>query len=243
VKFEELARSSVSEQVASRITEAIIKGDFRAAEPLPPERELSEMFGVSRASIREALRVLRVQGLIVTKGPPPTRAVVADVAGGPLRDVLVNLLQLERVGLQDLVDFRYVLESAAFERSAKARDPEAIEEARQALDEMRKIRADLERFHRADVRFHLALIRGSGNEVMYLVMLAVREAVARYMFEALRALYERPGGLKLLVQEHEDLIEAVEQGNPARASELIREHIIDFHEAFLEAHAASEASL
>lgn len=72
MKFEELARSPVSEQVAERITDAILRGDFRPAKPLPPERDLAEIFGVTRASICEALRVLRVQGLIIANGPPPT---------------------------------------------------------------------------------------------------------------------------------------------------------------------------
>lgn len=78
---------------------------------------------------------------------------------------------------------------------------------------------------------------------MHLVMLAVREAVTRHMFEALRALYLRPGGLRVLVKEPEDLLEAVENGDARRASSLIREHIVDFHEALLEAESqASGAS-
>ena len=234
MKFEDLARRPVYEQVSDRIRDGILRGDFHPGEPLPPERDLAESFSVSRPSIREALQLLRAEGFLVAKGPPPTRPVVADVASGPLRDVLLDVLQLQRVSLTDLVEFRYVLESAAVERAASDPEPAGLEQAREALHEMSRLGPDDDGFEAVDVRFHLALMLASGNDMMHRVMGAVRVAMGRHLLEALRALRERPGGLDVIVREHEEILRAIEQGEGELASRLTREHIVDFYEASVE---------
>ena len=80
--FDEVSRSPLYLQVAGSIREAIIAGDLGPGDALPTERELSESFGVSRASVREALRALQAQGL-VSAGGSPARASVAEGAGEP----------------------------------------------------------------------------------------------------------------------------------------------------------------
>lgn len=234
MKFRDLVRRPVYEQVAERIREAIVRGEFTPGQPLPAERDLAQSFAVGRTSIREALQLLRAEGLLLSKGPPPSRPVVADVASGPLRDVLLDVLQLQRVSLKDLVEFRYVLESAAVERAASDPDPEGLEQAREAVRAMRGFGPHDEGFDAVDVRFHLALMRASGNEMMYRVMGAVRMAMAHHLFEALRALRERPGGLEVIVREHEEILEAVERGDGPLASRLTREHVVDFYQVSIE---------
>ena len=104
----------VYEQVADRLRESILSGELVAGSALPPERELSERFGVGRTTIREALRALQTKGLAVTTGPTsPLRVVAADaLTTDPLRDTLVHLLRLGRVPLDDLIGLRVALEGA-----------------------------------------------------------------------------------------------------------------------------------
>ncbi len=225
--FQEIVRSPVYLQVAEQLREAILAGRLAPGEELPTERELSHSFGVSRASVREALRALQAQGL-VTRGGAPGRAVVAGEVAAPAGDVLVNLLRLNQVGLEDLVDFRSVLESAALRLAARDGDPARLEEAREALAQMSG-EMTIEAFDEADVRFHVALVRASGNEAMHLVMLALRRAVARHLLEALRAQRDRRATLGRLTREHAAILKAVEAGNADRAAALVDRHIRGFY--------------
>jgi GntR family transcriptional repressor for pyruvate dehydrogenase complex len=225
--FGEVSRSPLYVQVAGSIREAIIAGDLGPGDELPTERELSESFGVSRASVREALRALQAQGL-VSAGGAPARATVAEGAGVHARDALITLLRLNGVGVGDLMEFRSVLEAAAVAEAARRRDSERLADARRALEDMRPgIGAD--EFDEADVRFHIALVRASGNEAMDLVMQALRGAVARHLREYLSNRTDLPATLARLVDEHAAILLAVERGHSSRAATLVGAHIRAFY--------------
>lgn len=229
--FREIVRSPVYVQVAEQLREAILAGELAAGEPLPTERDLAESFGVSRTSIREALRALQAQGLI-TGGGSPVRPVVAAELNEPAREALVNLFRLHRVRLADLVDLRCLLEAAAVRAAAEQREPELLAEARQALADMDGGRVGVEEFDEADVRFHVALARASGNEAIHLVMSALRVAAARYLLDALRSRQDPAPTLRRLARQHEAILAAVEQGDGGTAARLVEKHIRGFYRGF-----------
>ncbi|ADB51474.1 FadR/GntR family transcriptional regulator [Conexibacter woesei] len=139
--FHEVVRSPAYEQVAHQLREAILDGVLGPGDELPAERELCAQFGVSRTTVREALRALQAQGLAVAAGPTaPLRVAAAETLSlGPLRTSLVHLLRLGRVPLDDLVEVRCALEAAAVAGAAARRDPAQLAEARAALDAMRAV--------------------------------------------------------------------------------------------------------
>jgi DNA-binding FadR family transcriptional regulator len=214
--------------VAEQIRDAILAGRFGPGEPLPTERDLAESFGASRASIREALRALQAEGLIVGGGAPAP-AVVAHDLDRPVRDALVNRLRLRGVALDDLVELRSLLETAALRAAAGRPGRGPLAEAHEALEAMRDPQIGIEAFDEADVRFHTALVRASGNEAMHLVMLALRDPVAEHLLEALRAQADPGRTLKRLTREHADILEAVESGDGERAATLVERHIRGFY--------------
>ena len=226
--FEEVSRSPLYLQVAGSIREAIIAGDLGPGDVLPTERELSESFGVSRASVREALRALQAQGL-VSAGGSPARTAVTEGAGGHARDALITLLRLNGVGVGDLMEFRSVLEAAAVAEAARRGHPERLADARQALEDMRRPGIEADEFDEADVRFHVALVRASGNEAMHLVMQALRGAVARHLRDYLSSRADLPATLARLVDEHAAILVAVERGHSSRAATLVGAHIRAFY--------------
>jgi GntR family transcriptional repressor for pyruvate dehydrogenase complex len=232
--FRAVVRSPVYLQVAEQLREAILAGELAPGDALPTERELSQSFGVSRASVREALRALEAQGLI-SAGGAPVRAVVAGEVDGPASKALVNLLRLNAVSLRDLVEFRCTLEAAAVRLAAAARESARLEEARRALDEMRAADISAEAFDDADVRFHVALVRASGNEAMHLVMLALRNAVARHLLEALHSQPDGRATLRRLAREHEAILSALEAGDGERAAEFVTDHIRGFYQDYVRA--------
>jgi GntR family transcriptional repressor for pyruvate dehydrogenase complex len=226
--FGEVVRAPVYVQVAEQIRAAIADGRFKPGERLPSERELSETFGASRASVREALRVLQAQGMIVGAGAP-SRAVVADELDRPARDALGHLLRLNGVELSDLVELRCLIETSAAAAAADDPDGEHLSEAREALEAMRDPNVTIEAYDEADVRFHVGLVRASGNEAMHLVMLALREPVARHLRDRLRAEDDPSSTLDRLTAEHAAILEEVERGDGDRASGLLERHIRGFY--------------
>lgn len=223
--FQAVVRNPLYLQVAERIREAILSGGMPPGDSLPPERELAEQFGVSRASVREALRALQAQGLVVGKG----KGLVARAASGLLSEALTHVVRLRLASLEDLVDLRCVLESAALERAARRADRTHLDAARAALEEMRRPGVTAESFHEADVRFHVELVAASGNRAMHLVMLALRDAMARHLLDALGT--EGTDVLTRLADEHATMLDAVERGDAVGAAALLREHIEGFYRA------------
>jgi GntR family transcriptional repressor for pyruvate dehydrogenase complex len=227
-RVQALVRTPVYLQVAAQIRAAILDGRFGPGEALPAERELAQLFGTGRPSIREALRALEAEGLISTAGTP-TRATVTRELDRPARDALINLLRLRRVGLDELVDLRCVLERAAVERAAKRGGSDHLLDARRALEEMVAKDDDIEAFDEVDVRFHVALSRASGNEAMHLVMLALRDPVTEYLQAALAAQDDYSEALGRLTGEHFAILQAVEAGDGTGAADLMERHIRTFY--------------
>jgi DNA-binding FadR family transcriptional regulator len=230
--FASVVRQPVYVQVADQIREAILSGELAAGTVLPAERELCEQFGVSRTTVREALRALQAQSLVVPGGPTEPLRVAAPeaVSQGPLRDALLHLLRLGGVPLADLVDLRAALESAAAARAAAARPRPDLAAARAELARMQDGAVDVRTFEEADVRFHLALVAASGNAALHLVMLAVRDSMAAHLLAALDALDDPRPVLRRLAREHAAILAAIEDGDAQRAQRLVRDHVVGFYQ-------------
>jgi len=233
--FEGVVRRPVYMQVAEQIREAILTGALAPGAVLPAERELGEQFGVSRTSVREALRALQAQGLVVAAGPTaPLRVAAAEaLSTGPVRDALDHLLRLGRVPLADLVELRCALEAAAVEGAARRRPRPDLTGAHAAIEAMHAAGHDVVAYEEADVRFHVALVSASGNEALHLVMLAVRQSVASHLLDALRALRDPGPTLDRLTREHEAILAAVAQRDDEGAGELMRDHVLGLYREHL----------
>lgn len=226
-----LDRRPAYEQVADQLRESILRGDLPPGTPLPPERELTERFGVGRTTVREALRALQTRGLAVASGPTsPLRVVAPDaLTTDPLRDTLVHLVRLGRVPLDDLIGLRVALEGAGAEQAA-TRDPRPdLTAARDQIAFMRAAGDDVEAFETADIRFHLELVRASGNEALTLVMLAVRDTVTKTLASHLASLADPRPALAQLIGEHEAILQAVIDGDGDGARRLSGEHLQRFY--------------
>ncbi|WCB94128.1 Putative L-lactate dehydrogenase operon regulatory protein [Baekduia alba] len=221
----------VYEQVADQLRESILSGQLPAGSALPPERELSERYGVGRTTVREALRALQATGLAVATGPTSPLRVVAPegLTTAPLRDTLVHLLRLGRLPLDDLIGLRVALEGAGAAEAATRTPRPDLTAARDQLAFMRAAGTDLAAFEVADVRFHLELVRASGNEALSIVMLAVRDTVSAALLAHLEALDDPARTLRQLIAEHEAILAAVIAGDGEAARRLSGEHLTRFY--------------
>jgi len=190
---------------------------------LPPERELTESFGVGRSSIREALRMLESQGVISAANGGAL--VVADAAS-PLNSSLRLLFTLdERTGIHDLFELRRILDCEAAALAAERRTDKHLEEMGAAIDEMDASlgtsgRAD--DFIDADLRFHLAVAEATGNRLLLHSMQAVRDVVRR----ALMTVFFIPQSPEQALVEHRAVRRAIAAGDGPRARQEMFDHLV-----------------
>ncbi len=209
------AASMVPHEVAVRIQQQILDGELAPGERLPPQRALSETFGVSRASLREALSVLETLGLIdirpglgvfVATGAPRVRGRIVD--SGSARDVYEARMGLEAIAAA-LASERMSAEA----RSALAAMVDAMEAAQK--------RSDLVAMAVSDSEFHDAIVQAAGNPLIASLYQSARDA----MEQTQRAPMAARETLGETVREHRILLEALTRRDPLAAAEAMRQHI------------------
>ncbi len=221
--YQPLERRKVYEQIAEQLLAQVGSGRLKPGDALPPERELTESFGVGRSSIREALRMLESQGVITDASGG---AFVVAAAGNPLNSSLRLLLELdERTGMHDVYELRRILECEAAALAAERRTDEHLEAMDAAVAEMDAALTEGgrgDRFIDADLRFHLAVAEATGNRLVLHSMQAVRDVVRRALLTIVRI----PRSPERAVVEHRAIREAIAAGDPDRARQEMRAHLV-----------------
>ncbi|MBI5670532.1 MAG: GntR family transcriptional regulator [Chloroflexi bacterium] len=193
------------ERVLDVLRDAIVSGELKPGQQLV-EVEFAARLGISRAPLREALQILSREGLVETV---------------PYRGTVVR--QLTKTDIEELYSLRSVLETFAVQRVAARANPEDVTRLRQCFDEMLAAAeaGDLKTVNRIDRRFHDTLIELSGHSLLGVTWSTVSMRVRQVM--ALRN--ERNTDIRQIAYNHLPIIEAIEQGDEARAVRLIQEHV------------------
>jgi GntR family transcriptional regulator, transcriptional repressor for pyruvate dehydrogenase complex len=222
MSYQPLERRKVYEQVAEQLLGQIGSRRLKPGDTLPPERELTETFGVGRSSIREALRMLESQGVITSANGG---TFVVAQAANPLNSSLRLVFTLdERTGIHDLFELRRIIDCEAAALAAERRTDEHLEAMDAAMAEMEEsLRSDAhgDRFIDADLRFHLAVAEATGNRMLLHSVEAVRDVVRR----ALMTVFFIPQSPESAVVEHRRVRAAISDGDPGRARDAMRDHL------------------
>jgi GntR family transcriptional regulator, sialic acid-inducible nan operon repressor len=218
-----ILRPKLAELVQNRLLAVIRAENLKPGDPLPSERELMESYAVGRPSIREAMQNLKRMGLIeINHGERPRVAapsferMVADMSE-TMRHVLVN----SPTTLDHLKEARATFEMNMAEIAARKRSPVDVEALRAILAEQERARLDSNAFLEADGRFHHRIAAISGNPIFANLSQALFAWLARFHFDLVR----KPGLEQLTLAEHRQILEAIEQGDPPRASKLTADHL------------------
>lgn len=230
VEWQPIARVRTHRQVISEIERRLRSGGLRPGDRLPPERQLAEALGVSRGAVREALRILEAIGVVEAgtgSGPTSGSRIVSDSAGG-LAMVLGMHLQTASLSLDDMVEVRLVLERLAAEKVALRADPEGIAELRGLLDQMRSATSS-EAYNELDTAFHVQIGNLSGNDLVAVLMSALRTTMRRAMVAAFEQLEDPRATMASLTDEHAAILEALAAGRGDEAARLVTDHIEGFY--------------
>lgn len=229
-------RLRTHEQVLAAIEEQITRGNLRPGDRLPSERDLAEVLGVSRPSVREALRVLEWMGVVVT-GVGSGKDAGSIITGRP-SDALSRLLRLQlalaHFNLEDVVRTRVTLESAAVAAAAQSAQPEELAPLRELLDRMADPTLGPDQFNELDTDFHVGIAVASGNTLLKELMQALREAVHQVMVEAFERLPDWQAVADELRTEHRAILTAIEAHDDVAAMAAVTHHINDFYRSMVE---------
>lgn len=216
--------------VLERIEADLLDGRLRPGDRLPPERELATQLGVGRSSVREALRVLEVLGLIRTatgSGPTSGAIIIATPQGG-MSALLRLQVAAQGFPLADVVRTRLLLETAVAGDLARAADPD-LGPATTALDAMDIGGLTPDEFLVLDAQFHLALAEASGNAVVAAMMAGLRTSIEGYVRTGAASIPDWPSTMTRLRAEHRSIMGAIERHEPDSARDLVHEHITAYY--------------
>lgn len=191
--------------VFQTLRQAILKGQLEPGERLM-EIQLANRLGVSRTPIREAMRKLELEGLVVMV--PRKGAEVASITEQDLFDVL---------------EVRRSLECLAAGLACERMNGEILEELKKAMDEFKSLAGskDLAELTDSDIQFHEQIYHATGNKRLVQLLNNLREQMYRYRLEYLKDETTH----QKLVEEHEKIYEALRTGNKKLAEEALTEHI------------------
>ena len=203
------------------LREAILNGELEPGERLM-EIALAQKLGVSRTPIREAIRKLELEGLVVMA--PRKGAEVAEIT---LKDV------------KDVLEVRKNLEDLAVELACKKATEEDIEEMKRAHEEFIKTlsQKDLTVIAEADVKFHDVIYKTTDNKRLIQILNNLREQMYRYRLEYIKDEKKR----MIVTDEHLQIIEAIKNKDVDSAKEYIQEHINNQEKTIVEKINAKKA--
>jgi DNA-binding FadR family transcriptional regulator len=240
--FQAVDQRRTFEQILLQIEEAIIDGRLKPGDRLPPERDLAQTFGVSRSSVREALRVLEKFGVIMARRGtgPDAGSIVAASAQNGLESALRLHVGLLRIPTKDMVEVRAVLEQQAALKAAERADDKMTARLHEIVDGMRGVTA-IGEFNELDTEFHVELARVSGNALLPVLMEALRAAMRRAMLEGFDRLADWRAERDHLVGEHERMVGYIEAGDQVAAAAAVQSHVLRFYRHVMEPEADREA--
>jgi DNA-binding FadR family transcriptional regulator len=228
--FNQVKQNKAYQDVVDQIQEAIMAGNLVAGSLLPAERELKEQFGVSRGTLREALRVLEQKGLIEIRTGVAGGSMVREINSDNLSDNLGLLIRNCAVSLQDLAEFREEMEGGVAALAALRAGETDVLLLKTLLAEaegnLKQGRSGWDAFIRTDEQLHLALARMSGNMLFQTVLQSLYVNIHTYYVKYLPR-------TKTLLQENfadlRDIVAAISGGNADQARNVAQTHVRRFN--------------
>ena len=217
--FTAVRKTRVFEDVARQIQRLIVDGVLKPGELLPPERQLAEQFGVSRTSVRDAIRTLELSGLVVARHGEGN--VVADVSVETLVAPIATLLLRKRRLVAELLDVRRMLEPALAARAAMHATAGEIARLEEILRRQREKTARGESTVEEDSQFHYAIALAARNSVVRTLLDVLMDLLRETRSRSLQV----PGRLERSLAGHRRVLDAIRRHDAAAAERAVRQHL------------------
>lgn len=216
--------------LARELRERILSGELEEGAALPAERELVKQTQMSRATVREALRILEVQGLVRVRAGRAGGAFVQRPTTASMANSVGMMIRGRRIKLVDLMETREALEPSCAELAATNRTPAELAALERANDEIADPGADLTKFLQANLDWHVGVAVAGHNELLIGFMTALSQAIyastenAAFVDDKVRA---------VTVRAHKSITNAIRDKDVEAAGRRMRRHVHSYATAAL----------
>jgi GntR family transcriptional repressor for pyruvate dehydrogenase complex len=211
-----MVKSRLYEQVLERLRAYVTEAGLKSGDKLPAERELAASLGVSRASVKQAIVVLEVQGLVEARHGGGTYLVRDTLDVEPVEQLVER-----RKRLPDVLEAREALETKLAELAAERRTEDELDDIRQSLDFMQEEIINGGFGVEGDRRFHAAVTAAAHSSLLAEFMKTIATQITESRTESLR----QPGRPHRSLAQHTAIYEAIAAGDPKKAAAAMRKHV------------------
>ena len=229
--FECAKTRKVSQNIVDQIRKAIFNGTLKPGDKLPSDKELMDNFGVSRGSLREALRSLEVLGLLEIRKGALGGAFVTEVKTEKAKEGFSNFFVFQNLSLENLFDTRRILESHIAEQAAANITDEDLKQLETILNDTRKALQNERQlnYRGKEVNFHLAIANATKNPLLIFLL----DVVEHLLLDAKAILNPGRDFSRNVLKAHERIYKALAARDATRAKSAIMKDILDVQEALL----------
>lgn len=213
-------KDDVTHLLVARFQELLSQGLLSPGSRLPPERELAASFGVARSSLRQALKVLEIMGVITQK--VGDGSYLNRDASTVLAVPMEFLFLLDDTSLHELVEIRLMMEPALAAKAAERATAADIALLRQSIVDLERSKEDRVQLVSSDLLFHRVIFQSTGNRLSGRLFHTIHRAMLNMIMVTSQMV-----DLKHTLQFHRPILEAIEQRDPQRAFSLMSDHLID----------------
>jgi len=218
--LKEIERGDVTVKLVASFKQLIAVGALVPGCKLPPERELARRFGVSRSSLRQALKVLDVMGVLWQRVGDGTY--LSSSASAILNEPMEFLVLLDGVSLSELLEARTIVEPALAARAAERATLENLKSLRESMKAMEQGQSDHYRMIELDMAFHQAIFRASGNRICERIFPLIHRAMLASI-----ALTSQVVDWKHTLSYHRPIYQAINRRKPDEARRRMLAHLLD----------------
>ena len=226
--FTPIKNEKMHVQVAEQIKMLIHHEKLKVGERLPSERELCKIFGVSRSTIREALTSLEILGYIEMRAGRGTY--VNNINRFDNENTLVDQLE-GSASPTEIFEARILIEPRLSGLAAQRAKKEDLEEIERVVASAKQLSpSDIDEFEELDRKFHLLIAKAANNEVLYRFEESINNERMSKLWGNLKVKsMQKKGRVDRYRTEHEEILKAIRERNPALAEKLTLKHLLEIH--------------
>jgi DNA-binding FadR family transcriptional regulator len=212
---------SKCDMIVENIISLIAKKVYKSGDKLPTEGEFAEQFGVSRVTVRESFKMLRMMGIISIRQGEGTFVNSLDI--GTVMRPLLSLVVFDQLSVNQLYEARKVVEMGTVSLATKNRTPEDIEFLRElnAKTETAVNNLDCDSFTEFDTQFHLKICEIAGNFVLQATYSMIKDILKYYIAESSRL----DSAMANSLIHHKFIVNFMDAGNEEEAKLMMQKHI------------------
>jgi GntR family transcriptional regulator, transcriptional repressor for pyruvate dehydrogenase complex len=214
--------------IVGEIEDRIIRGELKAGQTLPSERELSELFGVGKYTVREALRMLEASGLIKVKQGSKRGPIITTPSNHLISDFLRKALFISKVSIRHIIQFRLALELSIIEILGEKLDKKWLSRIEDNVSRAKRLHRNSSDIIENSSEFHILLARATENPMFVVLMnTLMSNSMVIDLVAPLKHKLESP-----TIQHHQRILNAIKAGNPEQARAIMQRHLLEIDEVW-----------